>query len=85
MAGNVDLYTGATRIVSEVAFPPFSIVMAFDSPPPEAPLGRINGLRLVDPDDVVDVRLRLVIGEGHTPFPGDYRTRDEVEREAGKA
>jgi len=71
--------------MSEVAFPPFGIIMAFDSPPPETAFGRINPLRQFGPDDVADVRLELLIGEGHTPFPGDYRTRDEVERQAGRA
>ena len=85
VAGNIDLYRGTTRVMSEVAFPPFGIIMAFDSPPPETAFGRINPLRQFGPDDVADVRLELLIGEGHTPFPGDYRTRDEVERQAGRA
>jgi hypothetical protein len=84
VAGNIDLYSGTTRVMSEVAFPPFSILMTFDSPPPETAFGRINAFRQFDPDEVVDVRLELLIGEGHTPFPGDYRTRAEVERQAGE-
>ena len=71
--------------MSEVAFPPFGILMAFDSPPPETAFGRINDLRQFGLDDVVDVRLGFLIGEGHTPFPGDYRTRDEVERQAARS
>ena len=85
VSGNIDLYTGTTRIMSEVAFPPFGILMAFDSPPPESAFGRINDLRQFDPEDVVDVRLGLLIGEGHTPFPGDYRTRDAVERQGAES
>lgn len=37
-----------------------------------------------DYDQPSDLDLPVAIGEGHTPFPEDYRTKEQVERDTGE-
>lgn len=81
--GGANLQTHTVGLFSEVAFPPFGVLFVLASSP-EDRFGRITEFRHCDLDETRDVQLDLLIGEAHTPYPGDYRTRAQVEREANR-
>jgi hypothetical protein len=80
-AGRLDTVTGEVEVLGEVAFPPYGLLLTIGADRRQR-FGRINALTQFGIDEVADVRLDLRIGEVVTPFPGDYRPREQVEREA---
>ena len=72
-------------LYSEFTFPPFGFVLTFNSPAPDE--------RLTDITYFADeyaynqkrtIWLRLPVLPIYTFFPGDYRDRDQVLKEAGQ-
>lgn len=59
-------------VLSEVAHPPFGIVMTFDSPPLHD-YGRITHFAGYGYDDQRDVTVLMNTGEIYSPYPGDNR------------
>jgi hypothetical protein len=45
----------------------------------------ITGFVDVGYNQLADIRLDLLVGFGHTPWPVDYRTRAMIERDASDA
>lgn len=70
---------GDAKLVSEVAHFPFALLMTFDAPAPDDTVGRVTHFGTYGLDEIRDVRVRLRAGEIQTPFPGDYRTKEQVE------
>jgi hypothetical protein len=81
VSGRLDVGTGATHLLTELARPPFAYVMSIDEPSPAIPLGRITHLADFDQATEATLDLELVVGFGHTPYPADYRTRAAVNRD----
>lgn len=81
LAGRVKFETGAQDALGEVAFPPMAFVMTFESPPRDIP-GRITHFASYRFEQVADVLIPMVVAEGHTIYPEDYRSKQQVEREA---
>lgn len=77
---SANIFTGRIKITSEVAHPPFALLLTIDSPPHED-TGRISHFGQFGYHEKGDVSVLLVTGEGHTPYPGDYRTKAQVERD----
>jgi hypothetical protein len=69
------------QILSELAYPPFAVVI---SPTPRAQtlVGCISHFSDFGYDDCRDGTVRTVCGEGHTPYPYDYRTKEQMESDA---
>jgi hypothetical protein len=82
IAQRVEIATGRTDTLVEVAFPPYAYVMTIDSPDHEA-LETSNITSAVDVgyNQTADLEMDLLVGFGHTPYPADYRTRAMVEHE----
>jgi hypothetical protein len=66
-----------------VAYPPFGLMLTIDTPLGED-FGRISHFGQFDYNERAEVRVVALVGEVHTPYPGDYRTLEEVLREAAK-
>ena len=82
--GVVNLVSGDIYVLSEVAYAPFAMVLNADAPKPTS-FGKINFMRRYSIDERADVTVRFLVGEGHTPYPGDYRDLETVEREAAES
>jgi len=76
-----DIYSGRTTLMSEVSFPPFGYLMAFDSNPPDSRLCEITHFARYGYRERTSQTLRLRVLPTHTAFPGDYRTIDETYRD----
>jgi len=72
------------RLESEVAYPPFSLTFSPDSDS-ESAVGCISHFARYGYDERHDVTVTTICGEGHTPFPSDYRTKAQVEEEARRS
>jgi hypothetical protein len=65
------------EILSEVAHPPFGLVLAIGTRFGDG-LGCISHFGEFSYDRKADVSFRVRIGDTESPFPGDYRTPDEL-------
>lgn len=80
---SVVVRPGGRSLLTEVAYPPFAYLLTVDSPP-ELPVGDITAWADADRAEVHDVTVDLMIAFGHTPLPGDYRSRASVDAEAAR-
>ncbi len=79
--GLVSLESGKARTLCEVVHVPFALLLTIDSDPlPRC--GQISWFSQFGYDEWKEVAVPLFAGEAHTPFPGDYRTQDQVDRDA---
>jgi len=81
VSGRLEVETGATHLLTELARPPFAYVMSIDEPGPAISLGRITHFADFEPAAETTLDLDLLVGFGHTPYPADYRTRAAVDRD----
>lgn len=72
VSGEVRIDRGDTIVKSEIAHPPFGIVMTFDSPAPRE-FGRITHYADLDYDERQDATLLMNTGEIYSPYPDDNR------------
>ena len=73
LSGLLNPFTGEMSVFSEIAHPPFALVMTQGS---EFQRGLdITHFKEYKYDEQTDLVLRLKVGEGHTPYPGDYHTK----------
>lgn len=84
MAGKLDIASGSTELISEVAYPPFALRLISNSGP-VGRLGSISHFSNYGFRDPADLSLTVVVGEGHTPYPGDYRTKEQVLADASES
>jgi hypothetical protein len=82
--GKLEVATRSTEIVSEVAYPPFALRLISNSGP-AGRLGSISHFSNYGFGNRADLSLTVVVGEGHTPYPGDYRTKEQVLSDARKS
>jgi hypothetical protein len=75
----------APAVFSEITYPPFGYVMALGGPPPDDRLYEISRFARYDYNEFRVEEVRLPVLATHTSVPGDYRTKDEVLREAGRS
>ena len=70
---------GFQHLVSaEVAFPPFAVTAVLSGEPQNDELGvEITSWLDVPADEPYEVQLTAPVGEGRTPYPGDFRTASE--------
>lgn len=82
ISGSTNINTGAVTILSELAFPPHGYVLCLGSAPPDDRLVDITFFATSAIDDRRELHLRLPALPVNTAFPGDYRSNDEVLRDA---
>ena len=83
-----DRIHGGVRFhtISEMTFPPFGFLLTIDCEWPDKSLGDISGFANFDFKDwVCGLTMRLPIMPIYTAYPGDYRSREEVLRQASEA
>jgi len=69
-------------IVSEIGCPPFIYVMTLDSESPDRRLGDISWFAHSGYAESRSIDVRLPVLPINTPYPTDYRTRDEIQKAA---
>ena len=67
-----------TSTYSEIAFPPFGYLLAFASPPPDGRLVDITFFSQSSYDDARELSLSFPVLSVCSPFPGDFRSREEL-------
>jgi hypothetical protein len=72
------------RVFSEIAFPPFGLIMDVDGSPLDSRLCEITHLKEFGYSAWDIVYLKLPVFPVNTWFPGDFRTVDEVNRDAAE-
>ena len=82
VSGRANVAIGRVNVLSEVAHPPFAYLMSFDEEEPALPVGKVTHFADYGSHDVVDQAVEVLVGFGHTPFPGDYRSRARIDLEA---
>jgi len=82
VAASLTLGDGPPRVMSEFAFVPFGYLMTFDSQAPDKRLCDITDFNKFSYDDWQEIHARLPILPIYTYFPGDYRDKATVLREA---
>jgi hypothetical protein len=69
---------------SEVTFPPFGFLMTLESPTPDDRLLDISEFSHFAYSDWRTVSMKLPIMPIYTPYPSDYRSREQVRNDAAK-
>lgn len=82
VAAVANMETGNASLLSEITFPPFGYVMTIDSNPPDGRLVEITHFARYAYEDFSVFSQRLPVLPTHVAFPGDYRTKDEIYRDA---
>jgi len=79
MTGRLNTFTGKKCTYSEIVFPPFGYVMSFGSGPPDPRLSEITHFSRYSYSDCVEMELGIPVLPTHLAYPGDYRTKHEIE------
>ena len=79
-----SLRSGDVRLLSEVSLAPLGFVLCLSSRPPDDRLEDLTFMASYRCDDWKLISLRLPVLPVHTHFPGDYRDRATVMREAAR-
>lgn len=82
VAGTLHVPTSTNRTMTEITYPPYGYLLAFDCPPPDDRLFEITHFARFDYGQFDVMELRLPVLPTHTSFPGDYRTKDQIFRDA---
>ena len=77
---------GRDALATSIDCPPYWYVLSLGGPLDHLPIRDITTLSLCDYEEEQDIRLDLLCGFGHTPFPLDYRPTAAINAdcEAGK-
>lgn len=81
VSGWLDMEGGRTRLLSELAFPPFGYVMTFGDEAPHAEMFEITHFARYGYQEFAVTEVKLPLLETHLPLPGDYRTAAQIERD----
>jgi hypothetical protein len=80
--GRVRLDRGAEiTFLSEIAYPPFGYVMTIDSEPPDERLAEITHFVRYGYGEFAVNEQHFPVLPVFTPYPGDYRTQDEIKKQ----
>ncbi len=82
VSGSLNTLTSERFIFSEIVFPPYGYVMTINSGPPDPRLVEIGFFSRYRYNDHDIKAMRLPLLPSHSHFPGDYRTIEEMERDA---
>lgn len=79
--GRLNIRTGRADVFTDLSFPPYGYVLAFNDVKPHPDLYDITLFRRYRYGESGIVNLRLSVLPTHLPLPGDYRTESEIERD----
>jgi len=79
VAGKLDVNSGQMAYLTEFSYPPFSCLLTLDTPQFVQPCGVISGFADVRYDQRADLEIDVLVGFGHTPYPGDYRSQAAID------
>jgi hypothetical protein len=82
VSGWLDMAAGRTRVLSEIAFPPFGYVLTFGDDPPDPRMFEITHFCRFDYQEFAVMEIKLPLLPTHLALPGDYRSREQIERDA---
>ncbi len=85
VTGMIDGLNASSHMYSEIAHPPFALIMTFDSPCPDTRMVDISFFARSPYERLRELDLRLPVLSVYTLFPGDYRPRDQVKGEMSRA
>ena len=80
LSAKLSLPTGRATFMSEVSFPPFGYLLTINSEKPDERLVDISGFANYQYDDFAEIQVRLAVLPTHLLYPGDYRSREEIQR-----
>jgi hypothetical protein len=83
-SGMLHISSGAMHVMTELSYPPYGYLLVFDNAPPDARLFEITHFARYDYGEFDVLELRLPVLPTHTAFPGDYRTREQIVRDAAR-
>ncbi|HVF76283.1 MAG TPA: hypothetical protein VM938_14705 [Acidimicrobiales bacterium] len=75
----VDGADGGWAWLLEAAFPPLAFLLKIAGPQPIGPGVDLASATAASPGKPRDVRFTCQVGFGYSPYPGDYRSRGEIE------
>ncbi|NOR52736.1 MAG: hypothetical protein GQ536_01415 [Candidatus Aminicenantes bacterium] len=70
--------------MSEINFPPYGYMMTINSDPPDPRIVEITHFSRYGYDEFDTKAMRIPVLPTHLPFPGDYRTKEEISDEEKK-
>jgi hypothetical protein len=82
VSGALDSNTRQIRVLTEMTFPPLGYVLCLSGPPPDDRLIEVTHFARYLYDEFRHLPLRVPVLPVFTYFPGDYRDRETVLREA---
>lgn len=72
-------------VMSEITYPPFGYLLTFNSAPPDNRLVEITHFADCRYDEFRVMTLKLPVLPTHLAYPGDYRTREEINEQAARS
>ena len=84
-AMQIDLNTGQMTPMTELVFPPFGYLMTYGEDQPDPRAIEITSFASHGYSDCGEVDMTLPLVPTVSPFPGDYRTKEELEECAAES
>jgi hypothetical protein len=78
ITGRLNFQTKQRNIYSEIAFPPFNLVMTLNSPAPDNRLTEITFFNEFEYNQIATINLNLYSFAVVSAYPADYRTKDRI-------
>jgi hypothetical protein len=75
----LDVNSGLIAYLTEFSYFPFSCLLTIDTSHFVQPCGVISGLADFRYDQQADIEIDAIVGFGHTPYPGDYRSHGAID------
>lgn len=78
---SANIKTQQITTLSEMSYPPFGYVITVDSEPPDQRLIEITHFARYDYNEFAVIYLKPPLLQINTPYPADYRTKEEVKKQ----
>ncbi len=82
IVGMGNFFKRELSVMSEITYPPYGYVLTLGTPPPDPRLVEITHFARFDYNEFAVLEMRLPVLPTHTFVPGDYRTKEEIYKEA---
>ncbi len=79
VAWRLDVNSGQMAYLTEFSHPPFSCLLTLDTPQFVQRCGVISGFADLRYNQRADIEIDVLVGFGHTPYPGDYRSQAAID------
>lgn len=85
VAGRRDVNSGLMAYLTEFSYPPFSCLLTINTSQFVQPCGVISGFADYGYDQCTDIEIDVLVGFGHMPYPGDYRSQAAIDTDQVKS